>query len=110
MKTALFAALSLITVPAAAQTAANPTPGANAAAAATPAVPATRLSLDTPIETIAADPAGKVVLEANFPGLLAHPAYDQFRAMTLTQLAPYSQGAIADASLAKAGPALAAIK
>ena len=87
--------------------------------AATPAIaadpvaataPATRLSLDTPIETLMADPAGKAVVQANFPDMPAHPMYDQFKSMSLNQVAPMSRGKITDAMLAKAASELAAIK
>lgn len=99
---ACIAALAM-TAPALAQT---------APAASAPAAPAaaTRLNLDTPIETIVADPAGKAALDASIPGLTAHPAFEQFKAMSLRQLQPVSQGALSDELLASVGTALAAVQ
>lgn len=109
MKSFAFAApLALIAAPAVAQTTPAPAP-APAPAVAPAAVPA-RLTLDTPIVTIAADPAGKAVLDADFPGLTAHPMYDSFKSMSLGALQPMAQGKITDAQLAKAKADLAAIK
>lgn len=82
----------------------------NAAPVEAAAAATARLSLDTPIETIIADDAGKAVITANFPEMTAHPAFEQFKAMSLKQLQPMSGGAITDEALAKAGAALAAIK
>ena len=76
---------------------------------ATPTAPATGLSLDTPIEQIAAVPAGKAVLDKDIPGLTTHPAYDQFKGMSLKEVQPMSQGAITDDMLAKTGADLAAL-
>ena len=78
--------------------------------ATAPAAAAATLSIDSPIEQIVANPAGKVVIDADFPGLTAHPAYDQFKGMSLKQLQPLSSGVITDEQLAKAGSDLAAIK
>ena len=69
----------------------------------------TALSLDTPIEQVAAVPAGKAVLDRDIPGLLTHPAYDQFKSMSLKEVQPMSQGAITDDMLAKTGADLAAL-
>ena len=71
---------------------------------------ATRFSLDTPIEAIAADPAGKAVLEAVFPDMLAHPEYPNFRSMSLNQVQPLAQGAITDEQMARAKAELAKVK
>ena len=84
-------------------------------AAQTDAAPATvaamtGISIDTPIEQILANPAGKAVLDTEFPGLAAHPAYEQFKAMSLKQLQPYSNGVITDEKLTKATADLAAVK
>jgi hypothetical protein len=111
MKTTLFAAAAaltaLATAPALAQApAATPAPGAAPAPAAAPAstpAPAAAtggLSVEsTPIETIVANPAGKAVLDKDLPGLTTHEAYEQFKAMTLAQVAPMSQGAITPEAL-----------
>ena len=100
MKTNLFAAAAALSVlaaaPAFAQAPAAPAP------AAAPAAPAAAGALNvesTPIETIVANPAGKAVLDKDLPGLTTHEAYDQFKAMTLAQVAPMSQGAITPEAL-----------
>jgi len=93
------ALLASLTAPAAAQTAPAPA-----------AAVATAFSIDSPIEQLVANPATKTVLEADFPGLASHPAYEQFKAMSLKQLAPYSNGVITDDKLAKASADLAAVK
>lgn len=79
---------------------------------AAPAAPtaAPRFSIATPIEKIVADPAGKAALESVLPGLASHPSYDMFKAISLKDLAPYSEGQITPELLAKADAALAAVK
>ena len=79
---------------------------------AAPAVAAaiSAFSIDSPIEQLVANPATKTVLDTDFPGLTAHPAYEQFKAMSLKQLQPFSNGVITDDLLVKAGTDLAAIK
>jgi hypothetical protein len=79
-------------------------------APAAPAPAAGALTTDTPIETIVADPAGKAVLDKDAPGLTTHPMYEQFKSMSLKELAPMSQGKIDDAALAKINADLAAAK
>ena len=71
---------------------------------------ALRLSAETPIETIMADPAGKAVLLANMPGLDVHPMYEMMKGMSLRQIQPYSEGKVTDELLTKIGKELAAIK
>jgi hypothetical protein len=94
MKTLTIAALAAVSVLVAAPA------FAQAPAPAAPAAASGALSVDkTPIETIVANPAAKAVLDKDLPGLTSHEAYDQFKTMTLTQLAPMSQGAIDDAKL-----------
>jgi len=97
---------ALIATPLAAQT-----PGVPAAQPA-PASPAStaKFNLDTPIETIVADPAGKAVIDADIPPLTTHPAYDQFKTMSLRALQPLSNGALTDEQLKKVETDLAAIK
>jgi hypothetical protein len=105
MKLILTAAAALCLMPAAAfaQTAPAPAPAAAPAAAA-------KFNLDTPIEVLAADEKAKAVLVADLPELLPHPSYEQFKAMSLRQVQPYSQGALTDEILAKVEADLAAIK
>ena len=99
MRFVLAIAALTLTAPLAAQTPVAPAPAA-----------AVKYTIDTPIETIAADPAGKAVLDANMPGLTTHAMYEQFKAMSLKQLQPMSGGKITDEGLAKIGPALATLK
>ena len=98
----LGAAMLLSAVPAAAQTA----PVAPAPAA----TPAAKFTLDTPIETIVADAAGKAVIEKDLPGTTTHPMYDQFKGMSLNQVAPMAADKITPEVLAKVQADLAAIK
>lgn len=100
--------LALGSTPAAAQ---NATPAVPAPANPVPAAPATgKFGLDTAIETIVADPKGKAVLDADLPNLTSHPSYDQFKSLSLSQLAPYSGGVLTDEVLKKVATDLAAIK
>ncbi len=57
-------------------------------------------TIDSPIEALVNDPATKAVLEKHLPGMDKHPAYGQFKGMTLRQVAPYSQGNITDEKIA----------
>jgi hypothetical protein len=101
MKTNIFAAAAALSVLAAAPAFAQ-APAATPAPAAAPAAPAAAGALsveNTPIETIVANPAAKAVLDKDLPGLTSHEAYDQFKGMTLAQVAPMSQGAITPEAL-----------
>jgi len=111
----MFIVALLVTIAAAPQAApakpATPvTPAASAKPAPAAAPAATSFTLDTPIETLVADPAAKAVLDAEIPGITAHPMYEQFKTMSLTQLAPVSGGKLSDEALAKTKARLAAIK
>ena len=83
---------------------------AQTAPAPTAPAASAKLSIDSPIEVIAADPKGKVVLDANFPGMTANPMYEQFKTMTLKQVQPMSGGRMTEAAVAKTEADLAAIK
>lgn len=97
----VFAALLAgLAAPIAAQTTATPAPAAVSSA----------FSIDSPIEQLVANAATKTVLDTDFPGLTAHPAYEQFKAMSLKQLQPYSNGVITDDLLVKAATDFAAVK
>ncbi|OYY78035.1 MAG: hypothetical protein B7Y43_08105 [Sphingomonas sp. 28-62-20] len=109
----LIAAVALLTLtatPVLAQTMpatpAAPAPATPGAAATAPA----KLSIDSPIEQLVASPAAKAVVEGAIPGLSQHPSFDQFKAMTLAQVQPYSGGAITDEMIKKITDGLAAIK
>jgi hypothetical protein len=65
------------------------------------ALAADALSVETtPIEELVANPAAKAILDKDVPMLTSHPAFDQFKAMTLKALQPLSQGALTDEILA----------
>ena len=100
----IIAALLLAT----AQTA-TPAP-APVAPAATATAPASRLSLDTPVETIMADAKGKAVLDAAIPQLAGHPSYEMFKGMSLNQLQGYAPDQLSADTLAKVATGLAAVK
>ena len=100
----MFIAALLATFAAAPQSAPAPAKPAAAPAAAG------KFSLETPIETLVADPAAKAVIDADLPGITAHPMYEQFKSMSLSQLAPMSGGKLSDEALAKTKAHLAAIK
>jgi len=68
---------------------------------------AAKLTIETPIETLMADENAKAVVDANIPGIEAHPAYSQFKGMSLKQLQPFSQGMITDELLTKVEAGLA---
>lgn len=83
--------------------------------AATPAPTPTQtgtFTIDTPIEVLMADERAKAVEIANFGGqdLTQHPLYNDFKALSLKALAPFSQGLITEAMLARIAAELAAIK
>lgn len=70
----------------------------------------TAFNLDTPIETLVADTRARAVLDADLPGLTAHPQYDQFKTMSLTMLAPFAPDKLTDERLGKVKTDLAALK
>lgn len=67
------------------------------------------LTIDTPIEVVAATPKAKAVLDADIPGLTEHPLFDKFKTDSLRALAPKFGGAISDKDLAKVQADLAAL-
>lgn len=81
---------------------------AQTAPAPAPAPVAEKLSIDWPIEALMADPVGKAVMDKEMPSLMSHPAYEQFKSMSLRQLQPYSGGAITDEKIAAIEAALEA--
>lgn len=95
------AAASLLAVGAAsAQTAPAPAPAPAHDHHAMDQQPAAHPTIDSTIEALVADPATKAVLDKHLPGIDRHPAYAQFKGMTLRQVAPFSQGHITDAKIA----------
>jgi len=67
------------------------------------------LTIDSPIEVLMADEAARAVVLAELPGLDEHPAYGQFKAMSLKAVQPYSQGMVTDEMLASISAGLAEI-
>jgi hypothetical protein len=74
-------------------------PAAEAAPKNLTTAPRSTLSFDTPVEQIAADPRGKVILNDDIPGLLANPNYFMIENMNLSQIAAMSGGRITKAQL-----------
>ena len=83
---------------------------APAIAAAQTTAPADALTVDTPIETLMADERAKAVVTKHLPGIDQHPAYEDFKALSLKSLAPFSQGLITAEVLEKIAAELAEIK
>lgn len=54
----------------------------------------------TPIAELVADPASKAVIDKELPGVTQHPAYEQFKGMTLRQLQPMAGGMLTEEKLA----------
>lgn len=90
---------ALLATPAMAQNASPPP-----AAATAPA-----FSADTPLEAVVADPAAKAALDKTLPTLAKHPAFEQFKSMSLKQLQGYSEGKITDEMVAKVDADLKAL-
>ena len=103
MKTALLCAAALIAIPS--MTMAQPQPSPTPAA-----TKPLEVTDDTPIEAIAAIPAGKAALEKTMPELLTHPAYEQFKGMSLRALAPLSGDIITAEKIAAVEASLRAAK
>jgi mannose/fructose-specific phosphotransferase system component IIA len=74
-----------------------------------PAQTSTTLTLDTPVERIAADPGGAAVLNKDIPGLLSDPNYPIFKGMNLKMLASLSSGRLDGRTLAETQADLAAL-
>ena len=69
-----------------------------------------RFSLDTPLVTLMADARARTVIDAALPGVAAHPAFEQFKGMSLNQLAPMAPDQLPAAKLAQIKGGLDAIK
>lgn len=83
---------------------------APAPAPAAPVAAATRLNLDTPIETIVADAMGKKVIDTDLPGVTTNEKYEMFKGMSLNQVAGFAPDKLTPERLAKVATDLAAIK
>ena len=66
-----------------------------------PAQNSAALTLETPVERIAADPAGAAILNKDIPGLLSDSNYPMFKGMNLKTLASLSGGRLDDETLAQ---------
>ena len=65
--------------------------------------------LDVPIREIAASSNGSAILDKDFPGMLEHPMYGAFKALSLNQVAAMSHGEITPNMLAQAQTDLSAL-
>jgi hypothetical protein len=66
-------------------------------------------SADTPLETVVGDPAAKAALDKTLPNIARHPAFDQFKTMSLRQLQIYAPDKISDEAVAKVDADLKAL-
>ncbi|MGB3473063.1 MAG: hypothetical protein WBA51_19780 [Erythrobacter sp.] len=73
------------------------------------AASAQKLTVDTPIEKLMSDAKAAAVLQKHLPGIDEHPAYGQFKGMSLVALQPWSAGAVTDEIIAKVKEDLAKI-
>ena len=67
------------------------------------------LTVDSPIAALMANDAAKAVVVKHLGPLDQHPMYEQFKAMSLVEVQPWSQGAISDEAIANIKAALAAL-
>ncbi|ACL94929.2 hypothetical protein [Caulobacter vibrioides] len=90
---------ALLATPALAQNAAPPPAAASASA----------FSADTPLEAVVANPAAKAALDKTLPALAKHPAFEQFKGMSLRELQAYAEGQITNEMIAKVDADLKAL-
>jgi hypothetical protein len=108
MKRQIIATLAALALGAATGASAQSTTATTSGTApTTSAASQTALTLDSPIEQIAANPGGKAILDKDIPGLTTHPAYEQFKSHTLKELQPMSNGQITDDGLQRVAADLA---
>lgn len=110
MKFVIVAASLLFTTTASAQDADMSAPDASTTPTEAPAPEAEAaapLTIDTPIVELMADERAKAVVEAQIPGMEQHPAYNQFKGMSLAVIQPFSEGMITDEMLAAIAAGLA---
>jgi hypothetical protein len=81
-----------------------------AAMAQDAAAPAAAFTIDTPIEALMADARAKAVVAKYLAGIDQHPAYPEFKVLSLKAVAPFSQGLITEELLGKIAADLATIK
>jgi len=70
---------------------------------------AQNLTIETPIEKLMANAKAAAVLQKHLPDIDQHPAYGQFKGMSLVALQPWSAGAVTDEIIAKVKEDLAKI-
>ena len=70
---------------------------------------AAKLTIDSSIETLMGNDAAKAVVMKHLGPIDQHPAYGQFKGMTLVQLQPMSGGQITAETLEKIKTELAAL-
>ena len=74
--------------------------GLSLAFAAVPALADGKKSVDaTPIAELAADPTSKAILVKELGDVTQHPAYEQFKGMTLRQLQPMASNMLTEEKL-----------
>lgn len=96
MTKTLFTAVAASLLLAGAASAQTAAPANGAAAPA----PAARPTINSSIEALVNNAETKAVLTRHLPGVDAHPAYGQFKRMTLREVAPFSQGLVTDQLIA----------
>jgi hypothetical protein len=74
-----------------------------------PTTPAAKYTLDTPIETLVADPRAKSVLDTDLPGLTTHPQFETFKGMSLTALSGFAPDKLTPDRLEKVKVELASL-
>lgn len=66
-----------------------------------PAAAAEKPTVETPIEKLMANEKTAAVLQKHLPNIDQHPAYGQFKGMSLVALKPWSAGAVTDEIIEK---------
>lgn len=67
------------------------------------------MTLDTPLEKIAASEQGKAILDKHLPGLTTHAMWDAIKPMSLNEVAPIAGGAIPEDRMKLVAADLAAL-
>ncbi|NQX94557.1 MAG: hypothetical protein HRT64_06520 [Erythrobacter sp.] len=62
--------------------------------------PAEAMTINNSIEELMGTEATAAILQKHIPGIDQHPAYDQFKGMSLIELQPWSAGAVTDEIIA----------
>lgn len=58
------------------------------------------LTIDNSVEELMASEVTAAIIQKHLPGIDQHPAYDQFKTMSLIQLQPWSGGVVTDEIIA----------